>query len=79
MKFFTKTKFRSLLGLTPASWIDRIKEMSNRQRARRRAEKSRRELLRLGHHLLQDLGFDQKECPLVPDCMKRSIAVDVKN
>ena len=67
MKFFTNTEFGALLGQTPASWIKRLEELAVRQRVRRTADKNRRELLRLGRHLLQDLGFDQKGCPLAPD------------
>lgn len=71
MKFFRKTEFSSSLGQKPFFWIKRMEEMLKRHRARRKAEKSLRELLRLGPHLLQDLGFDPKGHPLKPNGLEK--------
>jgi hypothetical protein len=67
MKFFRKTEFSSSLGQKPFFGIKRMEEMLNRHRARRKAEKNLCELLKLGPHLLQDLGFDPKGQPLKPN------------
>ena len=64
MEFFTKTESGSFLG---ENLIPVLKAALNRRRVRREAEKNRDELLKLGQHLLQDLGFDAKGGRLNPD------------
>jgi hypothetical protein len=41
-----------------------MKEIRNHRHVHRNAEKSRHELIKLGPHLLNDLGFDSKGYPL---------------
>ena len=38
-----------------------------RRRTCRRTPLNRREILKLGSHLLDDLGFDAQGCPLIAD------------
>lgn len=71
MKFLSETEFSSLLGQRPFFWIQRMGKMLSRQHVRRKAKKTRRALLNLGPHLLQDLGFDPKGCPLKPNWFEK--------
>lgn len=43
------------------AWMDEIR---NRQQVKRQAKKNRRELLKLGPHLLKDLGLNSKGYPI---------------
>jgi hypothetical protein len=71
MRFLRNTEFGPLVGLEFFSGTTRMKEMLKRQRARRKAEKNRRERLKLGRHLLKDLGFNSKGYPLASDCHEK--------
>jgi hypothetical protein len=63
MNFFRDAQFSPLKSPKPIFWIKWMEEMFNRQRVRRQTQKNRRELLKLGQHLLKDLGFNSKGYP----------------
>jgi hypothetical protein len=67
MKLFSRTKSSLLPGRMSFDWIKRAEERLKRRRIRRKAEKNRHELRKLGHYLLQDLGFDSRGCLLKPN------------
>ena len=71
MRISRKTTSGLLTEKAPFFWIKRAEELLSRQRIRRKAEKNRSGLLRLGRHLLQDLGFDPQGCPLRPDQVEK--------
>ena len=48
------------------SLVLRLKERLGRHRAEKKAMENHRELLKLGEHLLRDLGFDKEGNPLNP-------------
>jgi uncharacterized protein YjiS (DUF1127 family) len=64
MIVFRDAQSKALKSPKPVSWTKRMEEMLNRQRVRRQAQKNRRELLKLGKHLLNDLGFNSKGYPI---------------
>ncbi len=68
MKFFRATKISSLLGQAHLLWVRKMKKILKHEHIRRKTEKNQRELLKMGNHLLRDLGFDAKGCPLNSCC-----------
>jgi hypothetical protein len=48
-----------------------IEEILNRQQVKQQAKKNRRKLLKLGPHLLNDLGLNSKGYPIKPSNHKR--------
>lgn len=60
MKFFKHDESKPLMELILFSGIKWMKEIRERHKLRRLTIKNQRELLKLGPHLLKDLGFDTK-------------------
>lgn len=68
MRFFRDAQSGLLKKTQTISWRKWIEERLNCLRVRRQSQKNRRELLKLGQHLLKDLGFNSKGYPIKPNC-----------
>ncbi len=71
MRIFRNEESSQLMGQKLISGIKWAKEILNRQWVKRKAKKNRRELLKLGQHLLKDLGFNSKGYPIKPNCHEK--------
>lgn len=67
MNFFRSDESKRRMTQILVSWIKWIDAIRERRHERQQVIKNRHELLKLGQHLLKDLGFDPKGYPLSPD------------
>ena len=67
MRFLRKAESTPLMKQKLFYGIAWMEEILSRQQVKRQAKKTRRELLKLGPHLLNDLGLNSKGYPLKPN------------